>query len=128
MHPEPQLGVPSHVHLEDACAALSEFTDRVLRFLLWRLDRVFVNHPIPAAGQGKRKEWNHRCAGADGNVDDDPPDDGYNDSTPAMSSASSVICRISQYMGSSVFIVAPRTGEWPNPRPCPNSCTVRSSI
>ena len=54
------------MHLEDVGAALSEFADRVLGILARRLDRVFVDHPIPAAGQGERKERNHRCAGANG--------------------------------------------------------------
>lgn len=65
MHPQPQPGVPSHVHLEDVGAALSKFTDRVFRVLLRWLDRVFVDHPVPAAGQRERKEWNHGRAGAD---------------------------------------------------------------
>ena len=51
----------------------------------------------------------------------DPPEGGYSDSTPVISSWSSVI-RVVSHPPEYGHIVARSAAEWPSPKTCPNSC------
>src|SRR3954467_8350018 len=49
VHPQPQLGIPPHIHLEHVGASLREFPDRLRRVVTRGLDWVVVDEPIPSA-------------------------------------------------------------------------------
>ena len=62
VHPQPQLGMAPHVHLENVGAALRELVDGVLRIGWRRLDRMLVNHPIASRPERERKDRHDRRA------------------------------------------------------------------
>ena len=56
VHPQPELRISPHVHLEHVRAALRELLDRLLVVGRRRLDRVLVHHPEAAARQRQRED------------------------------------------------------------------------
>ena len=65
VHPQPQLRVPAHVHLEHIRAALREVTDGFGRIIGGRVDRVLVDQPVSADAGWQRKHGDDRRAGAE---------------------------------------------------------------
>ena len=61
MHPQPEIGIAAHVHLEDVGAALREFADGIGVVGTGRIDRMFVDHPESSAGPRQGKHGNDWC-------------------------------------------------------------------
>ena len=64
MHPQPQLGLAPHVHLEHVGAALRELAHRVGGARRRRFDRVLVDQAEAAVRQRHGEDRHHRRAGA----------------------------------------------------------------
>ena len=65
VHPQPELRMAAHVHLEHVGAPLRELADRVRRCRSRRrLDRVLVDQPVASAAERQREHRHDRRAGA----------------------------------------------------------------
>ena len=64
MHPEPELRVAAHVHLQHVRTPLGQRLDRIGALRVRHVNRRLVDHPVAPARQREREDGNHRHTGA----------------------------------------------------------------